>query len=160
MPSIINASTSGGGGIVQSADASGVLALQSGGVTKLTISSAGVTGDVTGTATALSTASGSAPSYSARAWVNLDGTGTAAIRASGNVSSVTDGGTGTYTINFTTAMPDANYSWTAGAQRTTRDIKPSQDSGATRTTTALQIYTSDTNSTVQDAITLCVAVFR
>ena len=60
--------------------------------------------------TALSTASGSAPSYSARAWVNFNGTGTVAIRASGNVSSITDNGTGTYTVNFTTAMPDANYS--------------------------------------------------
>ena len=58
---------------------------------------------------ALSTASGSAPSYSARAWVNFDGTGTVAIRASGNVSSITDNGTGDYTVNFTTAMPDVNY---------------------------------------------------
>jgi hypothetical protein len=58
----------------------------------------------------LSTASGSAPSYSARAWVNFNGTGTVAIRESGNVSSITDNGTGNYTINFTTAMPDANYS--------------------------------------------------
>ena len=61
------------------------------------------------TATALSTASGSAPSYSARAWVNFNGTGTVAIRASGNVSSITDNGTGDYTVNFTTAMADANY---------------------------------------------------
>lgn len=58
---------------------------------------------------ALSTASGSAPSYSARAWVNFNGTGTVAIRASGNVSSITDNGVGLYTVNFTTAMPDANY---------------------------------------------------
>ena len=59
---------------------------------------------------ALSTASGSAPSYSARAWVNFNGAGTVAIRASGNVSSITDNGTGDYTVNFTTAMSDANYS--------------------------------------------------
>ena len=58
---------------------------------------------------ALSTASGSAPSYSARAWVNFNGQGTPAIRASGNVSSITDEGTGTYFINFTTAMADVNY---------------------------------------------------
>ena len=57
----------------------------------------------------LSTASGSAPSYSARAWVNFNGTGTPAIRASGNVSSITDVATGTYRVNFTTAMSDANY---------------------------------------------------
>ena len=44
-----------------------------------------------------------------RAWVNFNGTGTVAIRASFNVSSVTDNGTGQYTVNFTTAMPDADY---------------------------------------------------
>lgn len=46
----------------------------------------------------------------AKAWVNFNGTGTVAIRASYNVSSITDNGTGDYTVNFTTAMPDANYS--------------------------------------------------
>jgi hypothetical protein len=54
--------------------------------------------------------SGSAPIYAARAWVNFNGTSTVAIRASGNVSSITDNGTGDYTVNFTTSMPDANYS--------------------------------------------------
>ena len=53
--------------------------------------------------------SGSAPKYACRAWVNFNGTGTVAIRASGNVSSITDNGVGNYTINFTTAMQDANY---------------------------------------------------
>lgn len=47
-----------------------------------------------------------------RAWVNFNGTGTVAIRASFNVSSITDNGTGDYTVNFTTAMPDANYAFT------------------------------------------------
>jgi lipocalin len=47
--------------------------------------------------------------YKCRAWVNFNGTGTVAIRASGNVSSITDNGTGNYTVNFTTALPDANY---------------------------------------------------
>ena len=47
--------------------------------------------------------------YKCRAWVNFNGTGTVAIRASGNVSSITDNGVGDYTVNFTTAMPDANY---------------------------------------------------
>jgi len=55
-------------------------------------------------------ASGNAPLYACRAWVNFNGTGTVAIRASGNVSSVIDNGVGDYTINFTTAMEDANYS--------------------------------------------------
>ena len=59
----------------------------------------------------LATVSGTAPLYMCRAWVNFNGTGTVAIRASGNVSSITDNGTGDYTVNFTTAMPDANYSF-------------------------------------------------
>jgi hypothetical protein len=48
--------------------------------------------------------------YAAKAWVNFNGTGTVAIRQSGNVSSITDNGTGDYTVNFTTALTDANYS--------------------------------------------------
>lgn len=54
-------------------------------------------------------ASGTAPIYACRAWVNFNGTGTVAIRASGNVSSITDNGIGDYTVNFTTSMPDVNY---------------------------------------------------
>ena len=57
-------------------------------------------------------ASGEAPIYACRAWVNFNGTGTVAIRASGNVSSITDNATGSYTVNFTTAMTDVNYSVT------------------------------------------------
>jgi hypothetical protein len=54
---------------------------------------------------------GLAPAYAARAWVNFDGltAGTVSIRQAGNVSSITDLGVGTYRINFTTAMIDANY---------------------------------------------------
>jgi hypothetical protein len=47
--------------------------------------------------------------YLCKAWVNFNGTGTVAIRASGNVTSITDNGTGDYTVNFTNAMTDANY---------------------------------------------------
>lgn len=55
-----------------------------------------------------------ATAYGCRAWVNFNGTGTVAIRASGNVSSITDNGTGDYTVNFSTAMPDTNYSTVFG----------------------------------------------
>jgi hypothetical protein len=54
---------------------------------------------------------------SAKAWVNFNGTGTVAIRGSYNVSSITDNGTGDYTINFTNALPDANYAAIATAKR-------------------------------------------
>ena len=50
-----------------------------------------------------------ATAFGCRAWVNFDGTGTPAIRASGNVSSITDIGTGDYYVNYSTSMPDANY---------------------------------------------------
>lgn len=47
--------------------------------------------------------------YTAKAWVNFNGTGTVAIRAAGNVSSITDNGAGDYTVNFTAALSDALY---------------------------------------------------
>lgn len=50
-----------------------------------------------------------ATAYGCRAWVNFNGTGTVAIREDGNVSSITDVNTGNYIVNFSTAMPDANY---------------------------------------------------
>jgi hypothetical protein len=53
----------------------------------------------------------------AKAWVNFNGTGAVAIRASYNVSSITDNGTGDYTVNFTTAMVDADYAATFGTVR-------------------------------------------
>jgi hypothetical protein len=78
-------------------------------------------GNVTLGSSVLATPTGSAPSYTCRAWVNFNGTGTVAIRASGNVTSVTDNGTGIYRINFTTAMPDANYSISSGIGDSTAD---------------------------------------
>jgi hypothetical protein len=78
MTTTINASPTNG--LVQTADGSGVLKVQSNGKTT-----------------------------NALAWVNFNGTGTVAIRSSYNVSSITDNGTGDYTVNFTTALSDANY---------------------------------------------------
>ena len=62
-------------------------------------------------------ATGSAPVFACRAWVNFNGTGTPSIRASGNVSSITDHGAGDYTVNFTTAMPDAKYCVNVSTER-------------------------------------------
>ena len=66
--------------------------------------------DSTGQLSSLIVGVGLFEDFAARAWVNFNGTGTVAIRASGNVSSITDNGVGDYTMNFTTALPDANYS--------------------------------------------------
>ena len=81
-----------------------------------------------------------ATAFGCRAWVNFNGTGTVAIRASGNVSSITDNGTGEYTINFTNAMPDANYSWSFGANNTANDT--SNNSTVAMTTTTNQTLSS------------------
>jgi len=107
MAVTLNASTSTG--LVQSADTSGEIQLQSNGTTELTVTSTGVT--VADNLLFNSGYGSAATAYGCRAWVNFNGTGTVAIRASGNVSSITDNGTGDYTINFTNAMPDANYSF-------------------------------------------------
>jgi hypothetical protein len=77
-----------------------------------------------------------------RAWVNFNGTGTVAIRASFNVSSITDNGTGDYTINFTTALTDANYAFTAGYKQNTAGSfvnSIAETSGSTRTSSAIRI---------------------
>lgn len=55
-------------------------------------------------------------SNGAKAWVNFNGTGTVAVRAGYNVTSVTDNGVGDYTINFLTALSDANYALAGSAQ--------------------------------------------
>ena len=134
--------------------------------------------DATGTvATAESTlaqfnASGSAPVYAARAWVNFNGTGTVAIRASGNVSSITDNGTGDYTVNFTTAMPDVNYSvsaWnnnpmgTLGSGTSLRcggmQYEVSRTTSAFRNVTFAYVGSSNTG-TAEDINTIYLTVFR
>jgi hypothetical protein len=86
-------------------------------------------------------ASGSAPIYACRAWVNFNGTGTVAIRASGNVSSITDNGTGDYTVNFTTAMPDANYATVSigGYAELTANQATFYEYQTTKSTTATRI---------------------
>lgn len=100
MAVTLNASTSSG--LVQTADTSGVLTLQSNGTDAASVS---------GSNFQFNSGYGSvATAYGCRAWVNFNGTGTVAIRASGNVTSITDNGTGDYTVNFTNAMPDVNYS--------------------------------------------------
>lgn len=66
--------------------------------------------DTAGVAPQFNDGNGTQTGTLCRAWVNFNGTGTVAIRASFNVSSITDNGTGNYTVNFTTALADANYS--------------------------------------------------
>jgi hypothetical protein len=123
MAVILNASTSSG--FVQSADTSGVVQIQNNGTTRLEANGTGVVVTGTGSVSGNFTASGdllfnsgygsAAIGYGCRAWVNFNGI-TNAIRASGNISSITDDGTGIWTLNFTNAMPDANYCLVSSAQ--------------------------------------------
>jgi hypothetical protein len=84
-----------------------------------------------------------ATAYGCRAWVNFNGTGTVAIRASGNVSSITDNGTGDFTVNFTNAMPDVNYSYFAN--RSYRGIVNS-DTGGYMATGSIRIICSESTA--------------
>jgi hypothetical protein len=103
-----------------------------------------------------------ATAYGCRAWVNFNGTGTPAIRASGNVSSITDNGTGDYTVNFTTAMPDANYSTTgtvdrAGVAVSGYFFNVDENSVLAGSVDVVVRTRADTRS---DAANLSVAIFR
>ena len=115
---------------------------------------------------------GSAPVYSCRAWVNFNGTGTVTIRDSGNVSSITDNGTGDYTVNFTTAMPDANYACTGtcttrgggGTPTVNRSVgfggNATNNTNGTYTTNAVQVYCQNSAGNPLDVPTVSVSVFR
>ena len=111
-------------------------------------------------------ASGSAPVYACRAWVNFDGTTSpGTIRASGNVSSVARNGTGDFTVNFTTAMPDANYAVSSTHGRVGRILTgngPNDSTYPNWTTTSCRIRAStpETVPTFSDATALTIAIFR
>lgn len=94
-----------------------------------------------------------------KAWVNFNGTGTVAIRASYNVTSITDNGTGDYTVNFTTAMTDANYSAVCTANDTTGTVGTLVlANSAPMTTTSVRVIS--VFSSRYDAPFACVAIFR
>lgn len=132
----------------------------------------GTTGTFSGNLTlgssTLATPSGSAPSYTCRAWVNFNGTGTVAIRGSGNVSSITDNGTGDYTVNFTTAMPDVNYSltsatrWISGAEGyvVSYNANTAMTSSAIRLACGVPGTAGGTALTLTDTADIFVSVFR
>jgi len=166
------------------ADASLTLQGDSGGsgVTGITIDSSGNatlagTGNNIGTVTAGTlgssvnikasiNASGSAAIYACRAWVNFNGTGTVAIRESGNVSSITDNGAGDYTVNFATAMPDANYS-SPTCSDATNFSQIASVATRSKSTTSIQINTAvvvgvpgSSAKTLFDIEEVNVAIFR
>ena len=211
MASTIAAITTGVGGVVTTADATGNLSLLSGtttvvavtatgasvtgtlavsGVTTLTgglnaalpvlsggtgvTTSTGTGANVLGTSPTLTTPtfdsaslvtiSGTAPLYMCRAWVNFNGTGTVAIRASGNVSSITDNGTGDYTVNFTTALVDANYSFIGTSSDPNDDsvgpVAIGMKSSTYVPSTTARRFETTFNGTNYDSTWVGIAVFR
>lgn len=98
-----------------------------------------------------------AVAYACRAWVNFNGTGTVAIRASGNVTSITDNGTGNYTVNLTTAMPDANYAVSTSVTDTSgifNDVVSSRAAGS------VSVLALNSGGTLGDTSGYHVAIFR
>jgi len=101
-----------------------------------------------------------AVAYGCRAWVNFNGTGTVAIRGSGNVTSITDNGTGLYTVNFTTSMPDTNFATNVTAKNPYNSTA-GEMIGLTGTVTTSSVQVRNgTISTMYDVDLVCVAVFR
>jgi hypothetical protein len=100
---------------------------------------------------------------SAKAWVNFNGTGTVAIRRDFNVTSIVDNGTGDYTVNFTTAMTDANYV-VAGAVSTVYDSGVTPRSTISEPTLlntgSVRISCTYHENTRLDSKVVCISVFR
>ena len=207
MASSINASTSGAGGVITTADNTGILNIQTAGTTAVTIDASQRAAFVAGTAAlpAITTTGDTntgiffsaadtidfaeggtavgqfdssanfkfnsgygsvATAYGCRAWVNFNGQGTVAIRASANVSSITDRATGLYRVNLTTAMPDTSYSisanstWNAGVSgATTTNVDGDGATLPTSSTFTVQTFVS-VNGNVYDALYVYAAVFR
>ena len=166
MASIISAGTTSGTSLNLSGDTSGVLELASNGsTTAVTIdtSQKATFAGVVQTAT-LNTPTGVLATQNgmtgiAKAWVNFNGTGTVAIRNSFNVSSITDDGTGLYTINFTTAMPNANYSPTINGGSGTGASAIGLLFTSAPSTTAFSVGMLNAAGSFVDREYVCVAVF-
>lgn len=161
MAVTLNASTTSG--LEIASDTSGIVTLKNNGTDALSVSSGNLQ---------FNSGYGSvATAYGCRAWVNFNGTGTVAIRASGNVTSITDNGTGDYTLNFTNAMPDTNYTIIGtcmggytGTNYVICGVKNASTSN-TKTTTTAQITTGVVSSTAGggsliDHDQISVGIFR
>lgn len=148
------------------------------GASELNVSGNGTAGDALlsdgdgtfswGSAGGITETTGSAPYYGARAWVMFDGTGTAAIESSANISSLTDNGTGDYTLSFTTAMPDTNYCLVYGTSKYTQNqvhwtnlySTSSRATGSVRVSTNYIAGGGDTVTYRGDLEPIGVAIFR
>ena len=95
-----------------------------------------------------------------QAWVNFNGTGTVAIRASFNVTSITDNGTGDYTLNFTTALADANYGVGAMVKYAGNGMVAQFHNSVSPTSSACRILVQNVTIAFQDSDTVTLSIFR
>jgi len=153
MAVTLNASTTTG--LEIASDTSGIVTLRNNGTDALSVNSGNLQ---------FNSGYGSvATAYGCRAWVNFNGTGTVAIRASGNVTSITDNGTGNYTINLTIAMPDANFATVSDAVLNSTLTAPEQmkSQSYAQSTTAIRFVAFNTSSNGANDPTHCyAAIFR
>lgn len=101
-----------------------------------------------------------APAFGCRAWVNFNGTGTPSIRASGNVSSITDNGPGDHTVNLAAAMPDANYTVVAMGTWDGGPCFTGHRTTSPQTTTGFRVISGLSGGAPQDSSVTTAAVFR
>ena len=102
---------------------------------------------------------GSEDYFLARAWVNFNGSGTVAIRGDGNVSSITDNGTGDYTVNFTNALADANFAISGAASWWAGSAISDYSEGTARTASSVRVFTARYNG-VYDAVYASLKIMR
>ena len=94
--------------------------------------------------------------------MHFNGQNVPAIKASGNVSSITDNGVGAYTLNFTTALPDVNYSVSGsiGTGDASGDEMILHPIGPTFAVSSVKVRVSSGSGNAADFATICVAIFR
>lgn len=102
---------------------------------------------------------GGAPGYVCRAWVNFNGQGSVSIRASGNVSSISDNGVGDYTVNFSSGMPDASFSSTVSISEVSFN-RANTVQLVTLASGSVRFTTKFGDSAVGDPSTVCVSILR
>ena len=161
LTSGINNTCIGFGAAASSSSVSNEVTIGNSSITKFRVPGVGFEVDGTTSADNLKFNSGygsSATAYGCRAWINFSGA-TNAIRASGNVSSITDNGQGDFTINFSNAMPDTNYS-VSGICGSSSEQNRNPET-YTYSTGSIRINTlRSSDGSTQDSETICIQVFR
>jgi hypothetical protein len=147
------------------ADVSGAAAIDSQaftGTPSLPTGTTAVTQTAGNNTTAVATTAFVRSDNNVKAWVNFNGTGTVAIRASFNVSSITDNGTGSYNVNFTNSIADANYAVIADCSYTANGNRGSvwAESYAVSSSAARVMTTSFSSPFIYDSASVTVSILR